>query len=70
MFLKHLARAYPDRGDGTELHLVMDNYATHKRPEGTLIEMRPAAAGARRVDLPPNANCRRANGARPRPKPT
>ena len=32
-FLKHVARAYPDRGDGTELHLVMDNYATHKRPE-------------------------------------
>jgi transposase len=32
-FLKHLARAYPDRGDGTQLHLVMDNYATHKRPE-------------------------------------
>jgi transposase len=32
-FLKHLARAYPDHGDGTELHLVMDNYATHKRPE-------------------------------------
>ena len=28
-FCKHLARAYPDR----ELHLVMDNYATHKRPE-------------------------------------
>jgi transposase len=28
-FLKHLARSYPDR----ELHLVMDNYATHKRPE-------------------------------------
>jgi transposase len=28
-FLKHLARAYPER----ELHLVMDNYATHKRPE-------------------------------------
>ena len=28
-FLKHLARAYPVR----ELHLVMDNYATHKRPE-------------------------------------
>jgi transposase len=27
-FLKHLARAYPDR----ELHLVMDNYATHKHP--------------------------------------
>jgi transposase len=25
-FLKHVARAYPDR----ELHLVMDNYATHK----------------------------------------
>src|SRR3954465_231434 len=33
VFLKHLARAYPDRGDGVELHLVMDNYATHKRPE-------------------------------------
>ena len=28
-FLKHVALAYPDR----ELHLVMDNYATHKRPE-------------------------------------
>ena len=28
-FLKHLARAYPDQ----QLHLVMDNYATHKRPE-------------------------------------
>jgi hypothetical protein len=28
-----LARAYPDSGEGTELHLVMDNYATHKRPE-------------------------------------
>ena len=26
-FLKHLARAYPDQ----ELHLIMDNYATHKR---------------------------------------
>jgi transposase len=33
IFLKHLARAYPDRGDGVELHLVMDNYATHKRVE-------------------------------------
>ncbi len=29
MFLKHVARAYPDR----ELHLVMDNYATHKKAE-------------------------------------
>jgi transposase len=28
-FLKHIARAYPDR----ELHLVMDNYAAHKRIE-------------------------------------
>ena len=28
-FLKHVARAYPDR----ELHLVMDNYAAHKRIE-------------------------------------
>jgi transposase len=28
-FLKHLARVYPDQ----QLHLVMDNYATHKRPE-------------------------------------
>ena len=27
-FLKQVARAYPDR----ELHLVMDNYATHKTP--------------------------------------
>jgi transposase len=29
VFLRHVARAYPDQ----ELHLVMDNYATHKRPE-------------------------------------
>jgi transposase len=28
-FLKHVARAYPDR----DLHLVMDNYAAHKRVE-------------------------------------
>nr|WP_232840280.1 IS630 family transposase [Nocardia aurea] len=28
-FLKHLARAYP----GRELHLVMDNYAAHKKAE-------------------------------------
>jgi transposase len=28
-FLKHVARAYPNQ----ELHLVMDNYATHKRVE-------------------------------------
>ena len=28
-FLKHVARAYPDQ----ELHLVMDNYATHERVE-------------------------------------
>jgi transposase len=28
-FLKHVARSYPSQ----ELHLVMDNYATHKRPE-------------------------------------
>ena len=27
-FLKHVARAYPDR----ELHVVMDNYGTHKHP--------------------------------------
>src|SRR3954452_25065760 len=32
-FLTHVDRAYPDRGDGTDLHLVMDNYATHKRVE-------------------------------------
>lgn len=28
-FLKHLARAYPEQ----DLHLVMDNYATHKKKE-------------------------------------
>jgi transposase len=28
-FLKQVAKTYPDR----ELHLVMDNYAAHKRPE-------------------------------------
>ena len=32
-FLKHVARAYPERDDGTQIHLVMDNYATHKHPE-------------------------------------
>jgi transposase len=32
-FLKQVARAYPDTGDGTQLHLVMDNYAAHKRIE-------------------------------------
>jgi len=32
-FLKQVAKAYPDDGTGTELHLVMDNYATHKRVE-------------------------------------
>jgi len=29
VFLRHLARAYPDQ----DLHLVMDNYATHKHPK-------------------------------------
>jgi transposase len=28
-FLKHVARAYP----AVELHLIMDNYATHKHPK-------------------------------------
>ena len=32
-FLKQVARAYPDDGTGRELHLVMDNYAAHKRVE-------------------------------------
>jgi len=32
-FLKQIARAYPDETDGTELHLVMGNYAAHKRVE-------------------------------------
>ena len=32
-FLKQVAKAYPDNGDGTELHLVMDNYAAHKKVE-------------------------------------
>ena len=32
-FLKQIARAYPDDGTGTELHLIMDNYAAHKRIE-------------------------------------
>src|SRR5215210_2345385 len=41
-FLKHLARAYPDG----ELHLVMDNYATHKR-----IEVRNWLAANPRIHL-------------------
>ena len=32
-FLKQVARAYPDTGDGATLHLVMDNYAAHKHPK-------------------------------------
>jgi len=32
-FLRQVARAYPDDGAGTQLHLVMDNYAAHKRVE-------------------------------------
>jgi transposase len=32
-FLKQVERAYPDDGSGRELHLVMDNYAAHKRVE-------------------------------------
>ena len=31
-FLKQIARAYPDTGDGGTLHLIMDNYAAHKHP--------------------------------------
>lgn len=30
VFLRQVARAYPDDGTGQELHLVMDNYAAHK----------------------------------------
>ena len=29
VFLRHLARGYPD----CELHLIMDNYGTHKHPK-------------------------------------
>lgn len=32
-FLKQVAKAYPDDGTGQELHLVMDNYAAHKKAE-------------------------------------
>jgi transposase len=42
VFLKHVARAYPD----VELHLVMDNYATHKR-----IEVRDWLAANPRIHL-------------------
>ena len=41
-FLKQVARAYPDR----ELHLVMDNYATHKR-----VEVRDWLAGNPRIHV-------------------
>ena len=51
-FLKHLARAYPDR----ELHLVMDNYATHKTSLGAkcqdVTQMSSCSADDRRSDLP------------------
>ena len=42
-FLKHVARAYPD----VELHLVMDNYAAHKRRRG------PRLAGGEPADPRP-----------------
>jgi transposase len=32
-FLKQVAKAYPNDGTGQQLHLVMDNYAAHKRVE-------------------------------------
>jgi transposase len=32
-FCKQVERAYPDHGAGTELHLIMDNYAAHKHPK-------------------------------------
>jgi transposase len=32
-FLKQVTRAYPDDGTGRRLHLIMDNYAAHKRVE-------------------------------------
>ena len=32
-FLRQVARTYPEDGSGTELHLVMDNYAAHKHPK-------------------------------------
>ena len=35
VFLRQVARAYPDGGAGGELHLVMDNYAAHKHPAVT-----------------------------------
>ncbi len=43
-FLKQVARAYPDTGEGTELHLVMDNYAAHKQARGgpRLVGRQPA----------------------------
>ncbi|MDT4922444.1 MAG: hypothetical protein QOG01_157 [Pseudonocardiales bacterium] len=45
-FLKQVARAYPDDGTGRELHLVMDNYAAHKR-----IEIRDWLAANPRVQV-------------------
>ena len=47
-FLKHLARAYPDQ----RLHLVMDNYATHKRDRDPRLAGRePAHPGPLHPDL-------------------
>jgi transposase len=41
-FLKQVSRAYPDDGTGREVHLIMDNYATHKRVEvRTWLEANP-----------------------------
>jgi transposase len=51
-FLKHLARAYPERGDGTQIHLVMDNYATHKQPSGRRLTRYAGSARASRWRKP------------------
>jgi len=46
-FLKQVARTYPDDGSGRELHLVMDNYAAHKRIEiRDWLAAKPESAGA------------------------
>jgi hypothetical protein len=44
-FLKQVARAHPDDGSGQQLHLIMDNSATHVGPESEVMEGWSQGAG-------------------------
>lgn len=53
--------AYPDTGDGTELHLVMDNYAAHKKAE-----VRTSTSRSEPSSTAGTTGATRSSGPRPR----